>query len=99
MNYWLDLFDGTTWGEFREAGAEITGFNARVRRYCNRLQKGDVFLCYVVGVKRWVGALEVIGPSTDQRPIWSGTDFPVRFKVKPLVLLDPEYGVPMEELE
>ena len=99
MNYWLDLFDGTTWAEFREAGANITGFNARVRGYCKRLQKGDLLLCYVVGVKRWVGALEVLGPSDDTRPIWSGTDFPVRFEVKPLVALDPECGIPMEQLE
>lgn len=99
MNYWLDLFDGTTWAEFRAAGGKITGFNARIRQYCKRLQKGDLLLCYVVGVKRWVGALQVVGPSSDTRPIWSGTDFPVRFEVKPLVALDPECGVPMEQLE
>jgi hypothetical protein len=99
MKYWLDLFDGTTWAEFRQAGANITGFNARVRRYCTGLQKGDLLLCYVVGIKRWVGALEVRGPTNDTRPIWSGTDFPIRFEVKPLVVLDPECGVPMEQLE
>jgi hypothetical protein len=26
MNYWLDLFTGTTWQEFRKAGATISGF-------------------------------------------------------------------------
>jgi hypothetical protein len=26
MNYWLDLFTGTTWDEFRGAGACVTGF-------------------------------------------------------------------------
>jgi hypothetical protein len=26
MNYWLDLFTGTTWDEFRHAGAKISGF-------------------------------------------------------------------------
>jgi hypothetical protein len=47
---------------------------------------------------RWVGALEVIGPSDDCRPIWS-LDFPVRFEVKPLIVLDAECGVLMETLK
>jgi hypothetical protein len=48
---------------------------------------------------RWVGALEVVGPSTNQRPIWKDADFPVRFEVRPLVTLPPEHGVPMTELK
>jgi hypothetical protein len=48
---------------------------------------------------RWVGALEVIGPSDDKRRIWQGEEFPVRFSVRPMVLLKPEHGVPMRELE
>lgn len=47
----------------------------------------------------WVGALEVIGPTTDTSPIWALDTFPVRFSVKPLVMLDAEYGVPMERFE
>ena len=60
---------------------------------------GDVFLCYLTGVMHWVGALEVIGPATDTSPIWALDAFPVRFSVKPLVMLDAEYGVPMERFE
>jgi hypothetical protein len=48
---------------------------------------------------RWVGALEVLGPSTDARRIWKDADFPVRFEVKPLVMLPPEHGIPMGELK
>lgn len=29
MNYWLDLFTGTTWREFQEAGADVSGFRER----------------------------------------------------------------------
>jgi hypothetical protein len=25
-NYWLDLFTGTTWKEFLDAGGEVSGF-------------------------------------------------------------------------
>jgi hypothetical protein len=48
---------------------------------------------------RWVGALEVMGPSQDNRPIWGEAAFPVRFQVRPLVVLDAEHGVPMADLE
>lgn len=49
-------------------------------------------------MKRWVGALEVIGPSDDDTPIWKQDPFPVRFEVRSLVVLSPDHGVPMDEL-
>lgn len=99
MTYWLDLFTGTTWREFREAGASVSGFSPQRRHVAQRLKKGDILLCYMTGVMRWVGALEVLGPSNDTRTIWKDKEFPVRFAVKPLMMLDAEYGVPMEHLE
>ena len=99
MTYWLDLFTGSTWDEFRKAGGTVTGFRERMRTNAGRVKPGDVFLCYVTGVMQWVGALEVLGLSTDDSPIWSVDEFPVRFAVKPLVALSPEYGVPMDQFE
>lgn len=46
---------------------------------------------------RWVGALEVLGQSNDRSPIWSEADFPARLEVKPLIVLEPEHGVPISE--
>jgi hypothetical protein len=99
MNYWLDLFTGTTWREFREAGANVSGFRRKQLQQAKQMKKGDIFLCYLTGVMRWVGALEIMGTSTDTRPIWKEQDFPVRFDVNPLLLLEPEHGVPMDQLE
>jgi len=48
---------------------------------------------------RWVGALEVQSRSSDKQKIWEFDEFPERLKVKPIVLLSPEHGVPMQELE
>ena len=61
MNYWIDLFTGTTWDEFRKAGAKVSGFRERTRASAARVKGGDIFLCYLTGVMRWVGALRVIG--------------------------------------
>ena len=98
MNFWLDLFTGTTWKEFREAGGRVSGFSHRMRGTAARIARGDILLCYLTGVMRWVGALEVVGSSRDKTKIWSHGDFPARLEVKPLIVLDPETGVPMESL-
>ena len=99
MDYWLDLFTGTTWNEFRKSGAKISGFRTRMRTAAAKVQSGDILLCYLTGVMRWVGALEVVRATDDQTKIWSDEEFPVRFEVRPIILLDPEHGVPMSELE
>jgi hypothetical protein len=99
MTYWIDLFTGTTWDEFRKAGGRISGFRARMRGIGRKVNPGDIFLCYLTGVMRWVGALEVIKPSADPSRIWKDQEFPVRFEVRPLVVLEPEHGVPMQELQ
>ena len=99
MDYWLDLFTGTTWNEFRQAGAQVSGFRTRMRAAVDRLKPGDILVCYLTGVKRWVGALEVFERSRDNTQIWTFDAFPERVSVRPLVVLDPEHGVPMSDLE
>jgi hypothetical protein len=99
MMYWLDLFTGQTWQEFRDYGASVSGFRKRMHNAVDRIKPGDILLCYLTGVMRWVGALEVQGPSRDKEKIWQFDEFPERLSVKSLVLLAPEHGVPMEELE
>jgi len=99
MNYWLDLFTGTTWDEFRDYGATVTGFRHRMRGSLDKVKPGDIFLCYLTKVMHWVGALEVVGQSKDKTQIWKNDEYPVRFDVKPIVMLDAEFGIPMNQLE
>ena len=100
MHYWFDAFTGTTWDEFRRAGAQVTGFRDHNWKRAEKIRPGDVFLCYMVGVKRWIGLLEVTGERyRDETPIWGEELFPVRFPVEPLVMLDAEMGVLMKDLE
>jgi hypothetical protein len=99
MNYWLDLFTGTSWREFQDAGATTSGFRARKKDRVGRVKAGDIFLCYLTHVMRWVGALEIAGSSSDKRRIWQDDEYPVRLEVRPLVMLSAENGIPMEELE
>jgi hypothetical protein len=99
-NCWLDLFTSTTWKEFQNAGSSISGF--RESRWCmaHKIVKGDYFLCYLSDVSRFTAVLEVrSGPFRERaRDIWRHDNFPCRFKVKPIVVLSPEMGIPVSEL-
>jgi len=98
-NYWLDIFTAATWQEFQNAGAYTTGFPEKRRNTVKKVQPGDILVCYVSGLSLWVGALAVIGPSSDDRPIWRGDEYPSRLEVRPIIILDPEDGVPLAKLE
>jgi hypothetical protein len=77
MNYWLNLFTGKTWREFQEAGAKATGFREHNWNRAKGIRPSDIFLCYMVGVKRWVGLLEVMGERfRDESPIYKEEVFP-----------------------
>src|SRR5438093_980946 len=98
-NYWLDLFTGTTWEEFLNAGAEVSGFRQTRWKTVQQIKAGDCLLCYLTGVSRFVAALEVVGhPFRDQTPIWKDEDFPCRLPVKVLVRVTPETAIPITEL-
>jgi hypothetical protein len=101
MTYWLNLFTGRTWHEFQAAGAAVSGFRAgRSEARARKINRGDVFLCYLVGVSRWVGLLQIESEQfNDQTEIFSEEVFPVRFRVKPVMMLSPEHGVPMDVLQ
>jgi len=99
-NYWLDLFTGLTWNEFKDAGANVSGFRKSRWKSVQKIKKGDYLLCYLTGVSRFIGVLEVVGkPFQDNSPIWKDEDFPARLKVKPVVELIPETAIPVLELK
>ena len=99
-NYWLDLFTGTTWQEFLDAGAKVSGFREGRWRTVQRIKPGDYLLCYLTGVSRFIGVLEVISePFKDWSPIWEEEVFPCRVEVKEVVSLTPETAVPIFELK
>ncbi len=95
-SYWLDLFTGTTWREFIEHGATVSGFRESRRTTVHRIRLGDYLLCYVTGISRWIGAIEVTGPPFDDTtPIWKDKDFPSRLPVKTVVALDFDTAIPV----
>jgi hypothetical protein len=97
--YWLDLFTYETWTEFLNAGASVSGFRDKRWKTVQRIKPGDIFLCYLTGIGRWIGLLEITGPAfKDKTKIWSRDDFPSRIPVL-LAKLDPLTAVPVIDMK
>lgn len=95
-NYWLDLFTETTWQEFLDAGAQVSGFRESRWRSTQQMKPGDYLLCYLTRVSRWIGILEVVSEAfKDDSPIWQNEVFPCRVRVKVVAGLTLETGVPI----
>ena len=98
-NYWLDLFTGSTWNEFKVAGAKVSGFRESRWNMVQKIKSGDYFLCYITGISSFIGILEVTeNPYTDKTPIWKDEEFPCRLKVRVVTELKPDTAVPVLEL-
>lgn len=100
MAFYLDLFTPETWDAFRRHGGQVSGFRERYERLAReRIKPGDILLCYLVGLSRWCGALEVTSEAfRDETPIFGDPDpYVVRFRVRQVVALDPERSPPIFE--
>ncbi|MCE5316243.1 MAG: hypothetical protein LLG04_02630, partial [Parachlamydia sp.] len=94
-----DLFTGTTWEEFKKAGSSVSGFRESRWKTVQKIEKGDYLLCYLTGISRFIGVLEVTSApfKKAERDIWQDDDFPCRFEVKPIVALTPDTAIPILE--
>lgn len=99
MNYWIDLFSWKTWQEFLEAGGQVSGFREGRWRTVQKMQPGDLLLCYLTGISRFFAVLEVTGNAfRSNDPLWEDAVFPCRIPVQVHFALKPEYAVPVIEL-
>jgi predicted RNA-binding protein len=100
-NYWLDLFTPQTWNEFLNAGSSVSGFRESRWSAVQKIEEGDYLLCYLTGISRWVGILEVTSkkPFKDSKPVWKDEVFPCRVNVKFVAELEPETAVPVKDMK
>ena len=100
MTYFPDLFTPETWPIFLKNGASVSGFRIRQESLArNRVRPGDIFICYLTGVSRWCGVLQVESSVfIDHTPVYSNPEpFVVRFNVRPLITLEPEQAIPIHK--
>src|SRR5262249_8728083 len=97
--YWLIVLTGTTWSEFLQAGATTYGLSDRYEATANRVTPGDYLVCYVAGISRFIGLLQVTSKAfRDTSEIWQFDVYPIRLKVNVIVQLVPETAIPATEL-
>lgn len=102
MAYFLDLFSPETYAAFKRSKQDISGFRFRHRFAAERIKPGDKLICYLTKLSRWFGILEVLeGPFQDKTPIFYPEDDPfiIRFRVRPIIWLDPEKATPIQDPE
>jgi EVE domain len=81
------------------AGASISGFRETRWNTMRQIKPGDYLLCYLTGISRFIGVLEVASPAfKDTTPIWNDEAFPCRVEVTPVITLTPETAVPIHDL-
>jgi predicted RNA-binding protein len=98
--YYTNLFSPETFEAFSRSDQTISGFRHRQRNAASKIKPGDRLLCYMTGLSRWVGVFEVLTKSfQDTTPVFYPEDdpFTVRFKVRPLVWLTKEQGIPIHD--
>ena len=61
MQTWTNVYTWQTWQEFLLSGGKITGFPEKRWNTVKKIAAGDVLLCYLLGLSRYVGILEVTG--------------------------------------
>lgn len=99
MKYWLDLFTWRTWNEFLNEGGTVSGFREKRWHTVQQMRPGDTLLCYMTGISRFFGLLEITGKSyKGTSPIWGEDIFPCRVPVQVVLALEPEFAVPVTEL-
>ncbi len=100
MAYYLDLFSPETYEAFSKSDQTVTGFRPRQSNAASKIKKGDFMICYMTGLSRWIGILEVLGDFfEDSSPRFYSEDdpFSIRFKVKPVVWLRKEHAIPIHD--
>lgn len=100
MNYYIDLFSPSTYDTFSRSDRTVTGVRKQQAGVAARIKPGDRLIGYVTKVCRWVGVLEVESAAyQDDTPRFVGENDPfvIRFRVRPLVWLPIEQGVPIKE--
>ena len=100
MNYYIDLFSPETAETFAQSDMTVTGFRPTQKTYVKNkgIKKGDIFICYLTRVQRFIGVLEVTGDYfLSDKPIFvdKKDPFTLRFPVKTKVWLSPENSIPI----
>lgn len=100
MAFLTHLYSPETYVSFNESPRTVAGFPKSQRRTVAKVSKGDILICYLTKVSRWIGAHRVVdGPFIDDTPIFAEANdrYVVRLPIEPIVWLPVEHAVPIRD--
>ena len=100
MAYFIDICSPETYDAFTRSARDISGFRLRHRGMAERVKPGDMFVCYLTRLSRWVGLLAVVeGPFVDNKSRFLPEDDPfvLRFRVRERVWLEIDKSIPIHD--
>jgi len=100
-NHYTIVFTPSTWQAFLALPQKALGFRLTLATSLNKIECGDVLLCYLAERMTWCGVLEVAGKpyeSTDH--VFSAKHgLPLIVDVNPICILDPQQEIPVKTKE
>jgi hypothetical protein len=101
--HWLLVSSQENFEVSRARGFDIAGMKSRHRKKAETVAVGDTVFFYMVGVQAVGGVAEVTGSYYEEHShIWDsrkeGEEYPFRFPIKPLVILEKDQFVAMADL-
>lgn len=97
--YDLALFSGQSWQKFRAHGGTVYATTKTKQTRAQKIEPGDLLICYVSKRQVFAGVLRVTGPAWyDETPLYGQDVFPIRLDVKVVIAVDPDGGVSVSEL-
>lgn len=100
MAYLTHLYTPETYEGFSKSSRNVAGFPKSQEKTIRKVHAGDVLICYMTKLSRWIGAHRVLdGPFEDDTPVFTAEPdrYVLRFHVEPIVWLPVELGVPIHE--
>jgi hypothetical protein len=96
----INLFTSETWREAADRDFSVTGFSEHRRTHAERIEVGDIFLCYLTGKSRFIGALRATSTLyMDTDPIWRSGVFPNRLACELIVRVSEDRGIHLREVQ
>ena len=97
--FFLALFSEQSWQEFRIHGGTVYGTTKTKQTRAQKLEVGDLLICYVSKRQVFAGVLHVTNRARyDETPLYGQGVFPVRLDVEIVTAVDSDDGVPVSDL-
>jgi hypothetical protein len=92
-------FSRRKWARFSEQGRSVVGFKKANPAELDSISSGDLLVCYLTGINRFVGLLRVISiGSATRAPASPVRNFSNWLDVEPIIVLRPESAVQMKKV-